>query len=65
MAAIGCFAGGGQTIYAAQDSAALMPDISEKQIAVGYYHNWVPEQGAGYRGGKPAETDLGKINPVL
>lgn len=63
LAAIGCFAGGGQTIYAAQDSAALMPDISEKQIAVGYYHNWVPEQGAGYRGGKPAETDLGKINP--
>lgn len=52
---------GGGTVFAA-DAADKMPDISNKQIAVGYYHNWVPEQGAGYRGGIPAATDLEKIN---
>ena len=53
--------GGGTTVLAA-DAADAMPDISNKQISVGYYHNWKAEQGAGYRGGKPADLALDKIN---
>lgn len=52
----------GATVFAA-DAADTMPDISNKQISVGYYHNWQAEQGAGYKGGRPADLDLAKINP--
>ncbi len=54
---------GGGTVVLAADAADTMPDISDKQIAVGYYHNWEAEKGAGYRGGKPADLELDKINP--
>lgn len=30
---------GGTTVFAA-DAADTMPDLANKQIAVGYYHNW-------------------------
>ena len=53
---------GGTTVFAA-DAADTMPDLANKQIAVGYYHNWQAEQGAGYQGGRPADIDLAKINP--
>jgi len=58
----GTLLGGGTTVLAA-DAADTMPDISNKQISVGYYHNWEAERGAGYRGGKPANLALDKINP--
>lgn len=35
----GTLLGGGTTVLAA-DAADTMPDISNKQISVGYYHNW-------------------------
>ncbi len=57
----GTLLGGGTTVLAA-DAADTMPDISNKQISVGYYHNWEAERGAGYRGGKPANLELDKIN---
>ncbi|MEY8445864.1 glycosyl hydrolase family 18 protein [Enterococcus ratti] len=53
---------GGVAVSAA-DTADMMPDISSKQIAVGYYHNWHAGQGAGYKGGSPADIDLAKVNP--
>lgn len=59
---LGCLIGGGTDVFAA-DAADTMPDISNRQVSVGYYHNWVPEQGAGYQGGRPADTDLAKVNP--
>ena len=37
------FLGGGTHVFAA-DAADAMPDISNKQVAVGYYHNWQAEQ---------------------
>ncbi|MGG5306067.1 hypothetical protein IGK38_000704 [Enterococcus pernyi] len=58
---LGCLFGGGTDVFAA-DAADTMPDISNRQVSVGYYHNWVPEQGAGYQGGRPADTDLAKVN---
>ncbi|QED59565.1 chitinase [Enterococcus durans] len=58
----GTLLGGGTTVLAA-DAADTMPDISNKQISVGYYHNWEAERVAGYRGGKPANLALDKINP--
>lgn len=58
----GILLGGGTTVLAT-DAADTMPDISNKQISVGYYHNWEAERGAGYRGGKPANLALDKINP--
>ncbi len=57
----GTLLGGGTTVLAA-DAADTMPDISNKEISVGYYHNWEAERGAGYRGGKPANLELDKIN---
>ena len=59
---LGCLIGGGSDVFAA-DAADVMPDISNRQVSVGYYHNWMPEQGAGYQGGRPADTDLAKVNP--
>lgn len=56
------FLGGGTHVFAA-DAADAMPDISNKQVAVGYYHNWQAEQGAGYKQGRPADIDLAKVNP--
>lgn len=58
----GTLLGGGTTVLAA-DAVDTMPDISNKQISVGYYHNWEAERVAGYRGGKPANLALDKINP--
>lgn len=45
-----------------KDAADLMPDLSNKQVAVGYYHNFGPEPGSGYQGGTPSAVDLDKIN---
>ncbi|THE11957.1 chitinase [Enterococcus hirae] len=59
---LGCLIGGGTNVFAA-DAADTMPDISTKQISVGYYHNWASEYGAGYKGGRPADIDLAKVNP--
>ena len=56
------FLGGGTHVFAA-DAADAMPNISNKQVAVGYYHNWQAEQGAGYKQGCPADIDLAKVNP--
>jgi chitinase len=56
------FLGGGTHVFAA-DAADAMPEISNKQVAVGYYHNWQAEQGAGYKQGRPADIDLAKVNP--
>ncbi|GMC04600.1 chitinase [Enterococcus thailandicus] len=47
----------------AADTADEMPSIANKQISVGYYHNWPGEMGAGYVGGAPADIQLEQINP--
>lgn len=52
-----------QLVSASQtDAADSMPDISEKQVAVGYYHNFEPASGSGYQGGTPVAVDLSKVN---
>ncbi|RMN19795.1 hypothetical protein ALQ63_01492 [Serratia plymuthica] len=44
-----------------RDSASLMPDMSGKNILMGFWHNWAPEQGQGYQGGMFAEMALTDI----
>lgn len=60
---LGGLLGGNQVLAAQQDAADLMPSISNRQVSVGYYHNWPAGAGAGYQGGKPADIDLERINP--
>ncbi|EPI01571.1 putative chitinase C1 [Enterococcus faecalis 13-SD-W-01] len=60
---LGGVLGGNQVLAAQQDAADLMPSILDRQVSVGYYHNWPAGAGAGYQGGKPADIDLEKINP--
>ncbi|SQI39343.1 Chitinase D precursor [Serratia plymuthica] len=44
-----------------RDSASLMPDMSGKNILMGFWHNWAPEQGQGYQGGMFTEMALTDI----
>lgn len=51
---------------AAPDAASLMPDISQKKILVGYWHNWGtnPEEidkARGYQGGLPSDMSLREV----
>ncbi|SNY65772.1 glycosyl hydrolase family 18 protein [Enterobacter sp. CC120223-11] len=49
-----------------QDAASEMPDISQKKILVGYWHNWGinPEEideARGYQGGLPSDMSLREV----
>lgn len=51
---------------AAPDAASQMPDISQKKILVGYWHNWGtnPEEidkARGYQGGLPSDMSLREV----
>ncbi|MHA0276224.1 glycosyl hydrolase family 18 protein [Enterobacter ludwigii] len=51
---------------AVTDTASLMPDISQKKILVGYWHNWGinPEEidkARGYQGGLPSDMSLREV----
>ncbi|HHA1264984.1 glycosyl hydrolase family 18 protein [Enterobacter bugandensis] len=51
---------------AATDAASQMPDISQKKILVGYWHNWGinPEEidkARGYQGGLPSDMSLREV----
>ncbi|WP_080922400.1 glycosyl hydrolase family 18 protein [Pseudomonas viridiflava] len=43
------------------DAASTMPDISKKNILMGFWHNWGPEPGQGYRQGMFKEMSLSEI----
>lgn len=43
------------------DAASAMPDISAKNILMGFWHNWVSEPGQGYQQGLFAEMALTDI----
>jgi chitinase len=40
------------------DDAALMPDISGRQVLMGFWHNWPAVAGDGYQKGKPLSLEL-------
>ncbi|WP_158178435.1 fibronectin type III domain-containing protein [Pseudomonas viridiflava] len=44
-----------------EDAASIMPDISKKNILMGFWHNWGPEPGQGYRQGMFKEMSLSEI----
>jgi chitinase len=49
-----------------EDAASQMPDISQKKILVGYWHNWgiTPEEidkARGYQGGLPSDMPLREV----
>lgn len=51
---------------AVTDAASQMPDISQKKILVGYWHNWGinPEEidkARGYQGGLPSDMSLREV----
>jgi len=41
-----------------EDDASLMPSIEGKKILMGFWHNWPPENGAGYEFGKAGTLAL-------
>ncbi|MCF5816482.1 chitinase, partial [Pseudomonas sp. PA-1-2A] len=43
------------------DAASVMPDISSKNILMGFWHNWKAEAGQGYQQGLFAEMALTDI----
>lgn len=61
MGVFSALLGGGANVFA--DAADVMPDILNKQVAVGYYHNWEAGAQTGYQQGTPANIDLADVNP--
>lgn len=47
--------------YTHLDAASAMPDLSGKQILMGFWHNWASEPGQGYQQGRFAEMSLTDI----
>ncbi|MBP0945930.1 glycosyl hydrolase family 18 protein [Pseudomonas alliivorans] len=43
------------------DAASNMPDMSQKNILMGFWHNWGPEPGQGYRQGMFKEMLLSEV----
>ncbi|RDK03802.1 glycosyl hydrolase family 18 protein [Paraburkholderia lacunae] len=43
------------------DEASAMPDLSGRKILMGFWHNWSPESGPGYQGGRFAGMPLTAI----
>ena len=55
------FAGLSANVFAAeQDNAAKMPDISNKKILVGFWHNWATKSD-GYKQGSTASMPLSEV----
>ncbi|EAD5710539.1 chitinase [Listeria innocua] len=48
----------GSTAQAATDDASIMPDISNKQVLVGYWHSWKSSGKDGYQQGTSADIAL-------
>ena len=47
--------------HAATDDASVMPDISNKQILMGFYHSWQSKGNDGYQRGTSKDLDLREV----
>ncbi|MBC1418797.1 chitinase [Listeria fleischmannii] len=59
---IGLGFAGSNPVKAATDNASIMPDLSNKQVLVGYWHSWKSTGNDGYKQGTSADIALKDVN---